>query len=71
MSITEKELFSRNTEHFLKSMRSNMMNDTFGIRYCALSGLAEVSFTLTTGLRPGFTNSTLSGLMKISTCNLG
>ena len=45
-----------------------MMNDTFGIRYYALSGLIVVLITFRPGLHPGFTNVALSGLMKIPTC---
>jgi len=66
LNITEKKLFSKNTEFFLKSIRLNMMNDTFGIRYSALSGLDGISFTLYTGLHPVLTTSALSGLKEVS-----
>jgi hypothetical protein len=41
------------------------MNDMFGIRYSALSGLNGASFTQHTGLRPALTNSALSGLSEV------
>ncbi len=44
-----------------------MMNDTFGIRYSALSGLDGFSYTLYTGLHPVLTDCALAGLKKIST----
>jgi len=61
---TEKELLSKNTELFLKSIRSNMMNDTCGISYSALSGLDGFSFTIHTGLHPVLTDSALAGQKK-------
>jgi hypothetical protein len=38
------------------------MNDMFGIRYSALSGLKGASFIQYTGLHPALINSALSGL---------
>jgi hypothetical protein len=64
-NITVKKLFSKNTELFLRSIRSNMMNDTFGISHSALSGLDGFSFSLHAGLHPVLTDSALAGLTEI------
>jgi hypothetical protein len=40
------------------------MNESFMIRYCALSGLDSLTVTICTGLHPVLTDSALSGLMR-------
>jgi hypothetical protein len=47
------------------------MNDSFVIRYCALSGLDSLTVTLCTGLHPVLTDSALSGLMRNATDSVG
>jgi hypothetical protein len=48
-----------------------MMNDSFMIWYCALSGLDSLTVTLSTGLHPVLTDSALSGLMRNATDSVG
>jgi hypothetical protein len=49
----------------------NMMRYTFGISYCALSGLEDFLSTFLTGLHPVLTDCALSGLSEILLSRVG
>ena len=48
-----------------------MMRETYGISYCALSGLEDFLFAFYTGLHPVLTDYALSGLSEILLSKVG